>query len=1261
MTRRCVAHSVLVTVVLVCVLLFAALPPITAAQPAPSITADHLLITEVLYDPAAAEPGGEWVELFNPTAAAVNLAGWTLQDNNSQDVLPDYPLAPAAYVVIAADLAAFRAAYGEYAGDVLDLGNPIGNGLSNSGDRLALLDAAGGTADALSYGSDASAFAPACPDVAEGHSLARTAGSDTDTAADWLDESAPHPGSPGVPPTVTPTATATLAVTETPTLTATLTDTSTPTPTGTPTLTPAPPSPGAIVINEIMQNPQAVPDSAGEWIELYNAGDVAVDINGWEVQDAGSDRHIIDNGGPLWLAASGYLVLGRNADPAANGGVTVGYRYNNFTLGNDDDEIILLDAAGHEVDRVAYDGGPAFPDPAGASMQLIRIDLDNALGASWREAALAWPGGAGDHGSPGAANHTAQIEGYVYEDANGNRTRDAGETGLAGVLLTLSGGRTAHTAASGWYGFTDLPPGTYIVTETQPAGYVSTTADEREATVAVGQVSAGHNFGEQPLALSPTPTGTLEATPTPTMTLPSGPRPRMLISEVLYDPWQVGTDSDWEWVELYNASESAVDLSGWQVADAASADGLASFMVLPGTFVVIAANRAEFLASYPDFTGALVSVENPIGNGLSNTGDALRLLAPDGEVVDAVSWGDNASAFAPPCPDVLAGQSLARVPSDRDTDTAQDWTAQETPNPGAPGVALSATATPTATPTEIGPVTPTVTPTATATGTPTATPTPSLTPTATGTAGPLPDVRLNEILPRPDLVDWDGNGTVDAYDEWIELYNLADEPADLAGWQLDDQAGGGTAPYTLPAGSVIAAHGFLLIHRSTSQVALNQDADTARLLTPGGREVDAFGYSNPRRDASYSRVTDGVGAWTDAYPPSPRGPNLPGPATATPTATVTRTATATPTASRTPSVTPTPTAFPAGIVLNEILVHPFRGDYDHSGTADWEDEFIELYNPNDAPAQLGGWTVLNATRAYTLPVGVVIWPRSHLVLFRAESHLALSDYRDHIELRRPDGAVADAFAYDYPPGQDVSFCRTSDGAREWTKSCYVTPGSANQLRPPKPARPAATATPASRGAGMSIAAARQLPADSRATLTGTVILPPGVIARTIYIEDATGGIKVYLRTGDFPPLALGDVVRVTGWTRDFHGEAELSVPGPDYLTRLDSGPSPLPADVMTGQLDETQEGRLIRVSGRVVRFERYALILDDGTGPVEIYFPADLGWRRPYVEIGEAWSVTGVGGQYAATEPFTGGYRMVPRFEWEVSNAPLWLPVTGGR
>ena len=130
------------------------------------------------------------------------------------------------------------------------------------------------------------------------------------------------------------------------------------------------PSTPEIVINEIMQNPNAVFDSAGEWFELYNAGNSSVDINGWTVADNDSDSFVIINGGPLLIPAGGYLVLGNNANSGTNGGATVDYQYSGMFLSNSADEVVLFDGSLAEIDRVEYDGGTTFPDPTGASMSL---------------------------------------------------------------------------------------------------------------------------------------------------------------------------------------------------------------------------------------------------------------------------------------------------------------------------------------------------------------------------------------------------------------------------------------------------------------------------------------------------------------------------------------------------------------------------------------------------------------------------------------------------------------------------------------------------------------------------------------------------------------------------------------------------------------------------------------------------------------------------------------------------------------------------
>ena len=59
-------------------------------------------------------------------------------------------------------------------------------------------------------------------------------------------------------------------------------------------------TPGMLVITEIMKNPVAVEDGAGEWFELFNVTDQPVDINGWTIGDEGVDSHLIKGGDGSW-------------------------------------------------------------------------------------------------------------------------------------------------------------------------------------------------------------------------------------------------------------------------------------------------------------------------------------------------------------------------------------------------------------------------------------------------------------------------------------------------------------------------------------------------------------------------------------------------------------------------------------------------------------------------------------------------------------------------------------------------------------------------------------------------------------------------------------------------------------------------------------------------------------------------------------------------------------------------------------------------
>ena len=99
--------------------------------------------------------------------------------------------------------------------------------------------------------------------------------------------------------------------------------------------------------------------------------------------------------------------------------------------------------------------------------------------------------------------HLGGLSGTVYYDANNNGTKDAGEVGIAGVVITLTGtdasgtavSRTLNTDVNGNYNFSNLPASNgsgYTVTETQPVNYAngSTTSGTAGGTAGINVVSA---------------------------------------------------------------------------------------------------------------------------------------------------------------------------------------------------------------------------------------------------------------------------------------------------------------------------------------------------------------------------------------------------------------------------------------------------------------------------------------------------------------------------------------------------------------------------------------------------------------------------------------------------------------------------------------------------------------------------------------------------------------------------------------------------
>ena len=255
---------------------------------------------------------------------------------------------------------------------------------------------------------------------------------------------------------------------------------------------------------------------------------------------------------------------------------------------------------------------------------------------------------------------------------------------------------------------------------------------------------------------------------------------------------------------------------------------------------------------------------------------------------------------------------------------------------------------------------------------------------------------MNEYLPAPRNVDWDGDGTVGPDDEWIELYNRENFDVDLGGWQLDDVADGGTSPYTIPPDTLIPARGVRVFFQRETGIVLNNAGDTVRLIRPDGVVVESHSYTNADYDASFAKTVDGGDTWTTAYPPSPGHLNasivvLP-----------------TPTSSSTP-------VQPGAVVINEVVTDPQQDWSDSAagngipfdaipgnGRVSSSDEWIELLNVTECPLDLTGWSLVMID---TSPAIQVLGEGSAVLRFSDGG--SLTDFRpgERLVIGNPKGAL----------------------------------------------------------------------------------------------------------------------------------------------------------------------------------------------------------------------------------------------------------------
>lgn len=284
---------------------------------------------------------------------------------------------------------------------------------------------------------------------------------------------------------------------------------------------------------------------------------------------------------------------------------------------------------------------------------------------------------------------------------------------------------------------------------------------------------------------------------------------------------------------------------------------------------------------------------------------------------------------------------------------------------------------------------------------------------ATASAAATPTLRINEVLASNRVSHANGARFPDV----IELHNAGGSTLDLSGMRLGDT----NAPtaFTFPNGTTIPASGYLLVYADNeddepglhTDFSLNRAGDEIFLydaVSNDGVLIDTVKFGFQIEDFSISRTTGDAGVWA-----------LTSPTLGTTNGDALTTAD-----------------------VNEIVINEWAGAT-HQRI---DQDFVELYNPSNLPVGLGGTHLTD--NLFARPERYEFRPLSYLssrgilLLDTDEIDFGLDGEFEQISFTGDNGAVIDQVNFASQP-EDYSTGRPTDGAATWADFAVPTPGLAN--------------------------------------------------------------------------------------------------------------------------------------------------------------------------------------------------------------------------
>jgi hypothetical protein len=412
---------------------------------------------------------------------------------------------------------------------------------------------------------------------------------------------------------------------------------------------------GDVIITEIMADPTpSVGYPAAEFFELFNKSDKTIELMGSELSGITFDESTI-------LFPGDYLIFSSldNADLFAGFDAIRFLEMSSSFLTNGGRELILTNASGDQIEFVQY-SDDWYNDPAkedgGYSLELINPFAVCSGAFNWSA-------------SNNALGATPGLQNSIFTDA-------PDESPPAVVSFGIPEDNVISIEFS------------EPLDEASVAGIIGSFTPEL-SVAAIFPVRQEEVFIELILPLEVGLTYLLElegvtdcagnVAETIFLEIFLGESPLagdILITELMPDPSPSIGLPEVEYIELYNASESAIELLGSTVS---GIEFTQSLVLSSGAYVVLTAVENEFaFLNFPN----VVYLEDLSASFLTNAGRELELLNPDGVSVDRVnydlSWYNDSGKED-------GGYSLERINLLEPCRGADNWTGSEADFGGTPG------------------------------------------------------------------------------------------------------------------------------------------------------------------------------------------------------------------------------------------------------------------------------------------------------------------------------------------------------------------------------------------------------------------------------------------------------------------------------------------------------------------------------------------------------------------------------------------------